>query len=55
MEDWWEKVQKIPNEVERWAPVFTLLSGLRRSSLEVLAWEHLRHPILKSGSTRAST
>jgi integrase len=46
MEDWWEKVQKIPNEVERWALVFCLLSGLRRGSLEKLAWEHLRRPIL---------
>jgi integrase len=48
MEDWWEKVQKIPNEVERWALVFCLLSGLRRGSLEKLAWEHLRQPKLKS-------
>jgi hypothetical protein len=36
MKDWWDKVQKIRNEVERWALVFCLLSGLRRSSLESL-------------------
>jgi hypothetical protein len=32
MKDWWDKVQKTRNEVERWALVFCLLSGLRRSS-----------------------
>jgi len=52
MEDWWEKAQKIPNELERWALVFCLLSGLRRGSLEKLAWEHLRRQILKSRAIR---
>ena len=52
MKDWWDKVQKIRNEVERWALVFCLLSGLRRSSLESLAWSHLKSPILKSRCIR---
>jgi integrase len=52
MKDWWDQVQKIPNEVERWALVFCLLSGLRRSSLESLAWAHLKSPILKSRCIR---
>jgi integrase len=52
MKDWWDKVQKIPNEVERWALVFCLLSGLRRGSLESLGWAHLRSPILKSRCIR---
>jgi integrase len=52
MKDWWAKVQEIPNEVERWALVFCLLSGLRRGSLETLAWEHLRRPVLMSRAIR---
>ena len=50
--DWWDKVQKVPNEVERWALVFCLLSGLRRSSLESLAWTNLKSPVLKSRCIR---
>ena len=52
MRDWWDKVQAIPNEVERWALVFCLLSGLRRGSLEKLAWEHLRGPVLRARAIR---
>jgi integrase len=52
MKDWWAKVQNIPNEVERWALVFCLLSGLRRGSLESLAWEQLRKPVLMSRAIR---
>jgi hypothetical protein len=52
MKDWWEKVQKIRNEVERWALLFCLLSSLRRGSLESLAWENLRRPVLKARCIR---
>jgi integrase len=52
MKEWWDKVQKIRNEVERWALLFCLLSGLRRGSLETLAWENLRKPVVKARCIR---
>src|SRR5882724_214846 len=52
MKERWDKVQKIPNEVERWALVFCLLSGLRRGSLESLAWENLCKPVLQARCIR---
>jgi integrase len=30
---WWDAVVKIPNEVKKWALLFTVLSGLRRSTV----------------------
>jgi site-specific recombinase XerD len=52
MAEWWDKVSKVKNDVERWALVFALLSGLRRDSLVKLRWEDVRTPILKARALR---
>src|SRR5205085_5516007 len=41
MPAWWRGVQEIPNEVQREALLFCLLSGLRRNSLVELQWKDL--------------
>jgi integrase len=35
---WWADVQNIPNDVKKWALLFCLLSGLRRSNLVAIEW-----------------
>ena len=51
MPEWWRKVQKLKNPIVREALLFTLLSGLRRSSLESLKWTDLD---LKRGCMRVA-
>jgi len=41
MAEWWAKVEKVPNEVKRWALLFTVLSGLRRSTVVAIEWRHV--------------
>jgi integrase len=60
MPAWWAQVQKLKNPIVREALLFTLLTGLRRESLENLQWSGmdlrrgcLRVNVAKGGSTRA--
>ncbi len=39
MPDWWAQVKKLKNPIVREALLFTLLTGLRRGSLEALEWK----------------
>ena len=41
MPQWWNDIQRIPNEVHREAHLFCLLSALRRNSLVDLQWKDL--------------
>jgi integrase len=47
MKAWCDGVLKLPNEVERWALIFTLLSGLRRDTVANMEWRDLQCPIRK--------
>ena len=60
MPGWWTQVQKLKNPVVREALLFTLLSGLRRGSVESLSWADLdlrrgclRVRVAKGGAEKA--
>jgi len=55
MPAWWRAVQEIPNEVQREALLFCLLSGLRRNSLVELQWKDLdlKRRCIRIGNRRA--
>lgn len=47
MQAWYDDLRQIPNEVERWALVGTILTGLRRETVANLEWRDLQRPIRK--------